>query len=274
MNDRRPVDDGRSRAVADGSPVDGARRRALGRAAAALGATLLAGCDRLSMSEWFPRVLSAGEKLSARVAPLVTGRDALAKEYPPSALSPEFRSNGTARPMNAEYQALAAANFDGYALTVDGLVERPLRLSLADLRALPSRTQITRHDCVEGWSAIGKWKGARLSAVLDAARLKPDAHFVVFHCFDPMEDDGTEPYYESIGLDDAFHEQTLLAYDLNDHALPVKNGAPVRLRVERQLGYKHAKYIHRVEVVSSFAPIRGGNGGYWEDQGYQWYAGI
>jgi DMSO/TMAO reductase YedYZ molybdopterin-dependent catalytic subunit len=260
--------------MTDRNEVDAARRRTLARALAAAGAALLAGCDRLSMSDWFPRVLSAGEKLSARVAPLVTGRDALAKEYPPSALSPEFRSNGTARPMNAEYQALAAGSFAGYTLVVDGLVERPLRLTLAELRALPSRTQITRHDCVEGWSAIGKWKGARLAALLEAARLKPEARFVVFHCFDPMEDDGTEPYYESIGLDDALHEQTILAYELNDHALPMKNGAPVRLRVERQLGYKHAKYVHRLEIVSTFKPIRGGNGGYWEDQGYQWYAGI
>jgi DMSO/TMAO reductase YedYZ molybdopterin-dependent catalytic subunit len=142
------------------------------------------------------------------------------------------------------------------------------------VRALPSRTQITRHDCVEGWSAIGKWKGARLSAVLDAAGLKPSARYIVFHCADPMEADGTSPYYESIDLDDAFHEQTLLAYELNDKPLPIANGAPLRLRVERQLGYKHAKYVMRLEAVESFAAIHGGGGGYWEDQGYQWYAGI
>ena len=250
------------------------RRRALRRLTAAAGALVLAGCDRLSNTEWFPKVLSAGERLSQKVTPLFAGRAALAQEFSPKDLSPQFRSNGTSKPMSADYDALVAGNFAGYALVVDGLVERPQRLTLDALRALPSRTQITRHDCVEGWSAIGKWKGARLSAVLDAAKLKPSARYIVFHCADPMEADGSDPYYESIDLDDAFHEQTILAYELNDTALPVPNGAPVRLRVERQLGYKHAKYVMRLEAVESFAQIHGGNGGYWEDNGYQWYAGI
>jgi len=96
----------------------------------------------------------------------------------------------------------------------------------------------------------------------------------VFHCADPMEQDGTSPYYESIDMDDAYHVQTILAYALNDAPLPIKNGAPIRLRVERQLGYKHAKYVMRLELVDSYAHIAGGKGGYWEDQGYQWYAGI
>ena len=253
---------------------DRRRRQTLRRSTAAAGALVLAGCDRLSNTDWFPRVLSAGERLSAKVSPLFAGRAALAQEFSPKDLSPQFRSNGTARPMNPQYDALAAANFADYARVVDGLVERPQRLTLDALRALPSRTQITRHDCVEGWSAIGKWKGARLSAVLNAAGLRPNARYIVFHCADPMEADGSSPYYESIDLDDAFHEQTLLAYELNDKALPVPNGAPVRLRVERQLGYKHAKYVMRVEAVESFAQLHGGNGGYWEDQGYQWYAGI
>jgi len=139
---------------------------------------------------------------------------------------------------------------------------------------VPSRTQITRHDCVEGWSAIGKWKGARLGAILQAAAAKPSAKYVVFHCADPMEADGTSLYYESIDMDDALHEQTILAYEMNDKPLPVANGAPIRLRVERQLGYKHAKYVMRLELVESFAKIEGGKGGYWEDQGYEWYAGI
>ncbi len=97
---------------------------------------------------------------------------------------------------------------------------------------------------------------------------------MVFHCADPMEQDGTSPYYESIDMDDAYHVQTILAYALNDQPLPIKNGAPIRLRVERQLGYKHAKYVMRLELVDSFAHIGDGKGGYWEDQGYQWYAGV
>jgi DMSO/TMAO reductase YedYZ molybdopterin-dependent catalytic subunit len=251
------------------------RRRMFARLAAAAGAALLTGCDRLSNSEWFPRVLQAGEKLSARVAPVFAGHKAMAQEFTPKDLSPQFRSNGTYKPMNAQYDALAANGFADYVLVVDGLVEHPQRLSLNDLRALPSRTQITRHDCVEGWSAIGKWKGARLSAVLNAAGLKPNARYIVFHCYDPMNSDGTDPYYESIGLDDAFHEQTLLAYELNDKTLPIPNGAPLRLRVERQLGYKMAKYVMAIDVVDSFAAIGGGKGGFWEDYAdYEWYAGI
>lgn len=252
----------------------GARRRFLGRMAAAVGALGVAGCDRLSQSEWFPTILDSAEKLNERLAKLVTGRGAMAKEYTAADISPTFRSNGTARPDNPEYAALAANGFAGYALDVGGLVAAPRRFTLAELRALPSRTQITRHDCVEGWSAIGQWQGARLSALLDAVKPAATAKYVVLHCADPMEEGGQSPYYESIDMDDAYHEQTLLAYALNGQPLPIANGAPIRLRVERQLGYKHAKYVMRLELVESFAHIAGGKGGYWEDQGYQWYAGI
>src|SRR5438876_11837215 len=198
----------------------------------------------------------------------------MAQEFSEADLSPSFRSNGTAEPDSEAYVALAAKGFADYKLEVGGLAASPRSFSLAELRALESRTQITRHDCVEGWSAIGKWKGAKLAAILEAAQLKPAARFVVFYCADPMAGDGTDLYYESIDLDDAFHPQTILAYELNDAPPPVKNGAPLRLRVERQRGYKHAKYLMRLEVVDSFANIAGGKGGYWEDQGYQWFAGI
>jgi DMSO/TMAO reductase YedYZ molybdopterin-dependent catalytic subunit len=250
------------------------RRRFLTRVVAAAGATVLAGCERLSETQWFPKVLGAGEKLSEAAQKLVTGRKSMAQEFSEADLSPSFRSNGTAEPDSAAYATLAAKGFADYRLEVTGLVAAPRSFSLADLRALDSRTQITRHDCVEGWSAIGKWKGAKLSALLDAVKAKSEARYVVFYCADPMADDGTDLYYESIDMDDAFHPQTILAYELNGEALPVKNGAPIRLRVERQLGYKHAKYVMRIELVESFAHIAGGNGGYWEDQGYQWYAGI
>ena len=219
-------------------------------------------------------MLETGEKLTEAAQHLVAPRRSLAQEFSEADLSPSFRSNGTAMPASPQYMALAAGGFADYRLEVGGLVERPTRLTLAELRALPSRTQITRHDCVEGWSAIGKWKGARLSALLDAVQPRTDARFVVFHCADPMEDDGTSPYYESIDMEDAFHPQTILAYEFNDKTLPIPNGAPLRLRVERQLGYKHAKYVMRIELVESFEKVRGGKGGYWEDQGYEWWAGI
>jgi DMSO/TMAO reductase YedYZ molybdopterin-dependent catalytic subunit len=250
------------------------RRRFMSRALAATAAPLVAGCERLSESTWFPKVLSVGEKASDAVSHLVTSRKSMAQEFGPADLSPTFRSNGTAEPDSDEYRALVASAFADYRLVVDGLVERPASLPLAELRALPSRTQITRHDCVEGWSAIGKWKGARLSALLESVQPKPNARYVVLYCADPMDEGGANKYYESIDLEDAFHPQTILAYELNDKPLPVPNGAPIRLRVERQLGYKHAKYVMRLELVDSFRHIRGGNGGYWEDQGYQWYAGI
>jgi len=252
----------------------GARRRFLARIAASLGALGVAGCDRLSQSDAFAKVLGSAERLNGSLAKLVTGRKAMAQEFTPADLSPTFRSNGTAEPDNAQYAALARNRFADYALDVGGLVAKPRRFTLAELQALPSRTQITRHDCVEGWSAIGKWQGARLAALLDAVQPAANARYVVFHCADPMEQDGMSPYYESIDMDDAYHEQTLLAYALNDAPLPIRNGAPIRLRVERQLGYKHAKYVMRLELVESFAHIAGGQGGYWEDQGYQWYAGI
>jgi DMSO/TMAO reductase YedYZ molybdopterin-dependent catalytic subunit len=249
------------------------RRRFLARALGIAGAGTLAGCERLSQSSWFPAVLGRADRLSEGAAKLV-GRKAMAQEFGPADRSPTFRSNGTSDPGTDEYQALVDDGFASYRLVVDGLVAKPRQWTLDELRALPSRTQITRHDCVEGWSAIAQWKGARLAAILGAVEPKPEARFVVFHCADPMEEDGTDPYYESIDFDDAYHEQTILAYELNGAPLPVQNGAPLRLRVERQLGYKHAKYVMRLELVESFAKIGEGKGGYWEDQGYQWYAGI
>jgi DMSO/TMAO reductase YedYZ molybdopterin-dependent catalytic subunit len=161
-------------------------------------------------------------------------------------------------------------------LTIDGKVRQPLSLSLSDLKRLPSRTQITRHDCVEGWSAIGKWTGVPLGLLLQTAGVSLTARYVVFHCADDLEDssDGSGVYYESIDLIDAYHPQTILAYGMNGGDLPVSNGAPLRLRVERHLGYKQAKYIMRIEVADSLDSFGQGQGGYWEDRGYEWYAGI
>jgi DMSO/TMAO reductase YedYZ molybdopterin-dependent catalytic subunit len=199
----------------------------------------------------------------------------MAQEFAPADIAPVFRANGTLMPPGDAYAAMLANGFADWRLHVDGLVEKPMELTLAQLRELPSRTQITRHDCVEGWSCIGQWKGVRLSHVLGMAQVKPGAKYVVFHCLDQMEEgDDDSVYYESVDLDDALHEQTILAYELNGKPLPVQNGAPLRARIERQLGYKHAKYVQRIQVVSDFRRIAGGKGGYWEDQGYNWYAGI
>lgn len=240
---------------------------------ASLGAGLsLTGCgDDLSRREGVKSLLTSTDRLTYRVQRFLLRPRELAREYDEADKSPVFKANGSIDPPDADYRALAANGFADWRLDVGGLVRAPKAFSLAELRALPARTQITRHDCVEGWSCIGKWKGPRLSAVLKLVEPLPHARFLVFHCADTLY--GIK-YYESIDLDDAYHEQTILAYDMNDAPLTVPHGAPLRVRLERMLGYKMAKYIMRIELVDSFAGIGRGKGGYWEDRGYQWYAGI
>lgn len=236
-------------------------------------AGLLTGCDALGRNEDFRKLLAMGEKGNFIIQRGLQDRMALAKEFRPEQRSPVFRINGTRQPQGPDYAAHMKDKFVNWQLAVEGLVARPQSFSVAQLMAGPKRTQITRHDCVEGWSAIGKWTGVPLKLVLDAAGLKTQARYIVFHCADKMGF-GTD-YYESIDLIDAFHPQTILAWALNDEPLLVGNGAPLRLRVERQLGYKQAKYVERIEAVDDLTKIRGGKGGYWEDgAGYEWYAGI
>ncbi len=252
------------------------RRNFLRGAGVAAGSLLLGGCDQLSRAPWFRRLLASGEDLTLVVQRALLSPDDLAREYTEADLSPKFRANGSTAPDDPAYQALAANDFADWRLKIGGLVERPQEFSLAELREKPARTQITRHDCVEGWSCIGKWTGVPLGTILDQVGLQPDARFIAFFCADELQRtlDGTGVYYESIGMEDAFHRQTILAYEMNGETLPIPHGAPLRLRVERQLGYKMAKYIMRIEAVASFADIAGGQGGFWEDRGYEWYAGI
>jgi DMSO/TMAO reductase YedYZ molybdopterin-dependent catalytic subunit len=251
------------------------RRRLILGGLATVGGLSLAGCDRLARAPAFRTFLDSAEGLTQAAQRLLQGQ-ALAREFRPSDISPRFRANGTVQPASADYQLLDELGFETWTLRVDGLVRRPLDLSLAQLRALEARSQITRHDCVEGWSAIGQWTGPQLSNVLNLAGLMPGARYIVFRCADAMsgEPDGTDYYYESIDLIDAFHPQTILAYAMNGRPLDTAHGAPLRLRVERQLGYKHAKYVMRIEAVDSLAGIGRGRGGYWEDGGYEWYAGA
>lgn len=239
------------------------------------GAAALSGCDAFVRVPAVQCTVKKAEKLTLGAQRAVIPRTALAPEYSEKDISKDFRANGSIDPADREYRTLRANGFRDYRLVVDGLVNRPLSLSMEDIKRRPSRTQITKHDCVEGWTSIGKWKGARLSAILNEAGLKPNAKYIMFYCFDALDQtENGERYYTSIDLVDAFHAQTLLAYEMNDRPLPIKHGAPLRLRAERQLGYKMAKYIKRIEAVESFAHIGKGKGGYWEDRGYEWYAGI
>lgn len=248
------------------------RRRLLQMGAAGAGGLLLSGCDRLNESERFRSALRGAEHLNKASQRLLADRTALAREFSASDLSPVFKANGNISPQSPEYLAHVASDFANWRLVVDGLVARPLSLSLAQLMAMPAREQITRHDCVEGWSAIGQWRGPMLGSLLKAAGLSNRARYIVFHCADSF---GDTPYYESIDLVDAFHPQTIAAWSMNGARLPVAHGAPVRMRVERQLGYKHAKYVMRIEAVDSLARFGKGKGGFWEDEGdYEWYAGI
>lgn len=250
------------------------RKLLLGSAALAL-----SGCkvfDRATDRDSALRRLFASHEGLTQAAQRALIGDRLAPEFSEADIRQGQRPNGSVNPDGAAYRRMAEGGFADYRLTVTGLVEAPQSLSLADLTRLPARTQITRHDCVEGWSCIAKWQGVPLGTVLALARPKLTARYAVFHCFDAIERSlsGEVFYYESIDLADAFHPQTILAYAMNGAPLPVANGAPLRLRVERQLGYKMAKYVHGITLTDSFAGLGAGRGSYWADRGYEWYAGI
>jgi DMSO/TMAO reductase YedYZ molybdopterin-dependent catalytic subunit len=170
--------------------IQRSRRLLLRGAVAGAGVGLLSGCDALSEKKLFVDTLSVAEPVNQTVQRLFT-RGRLAREFPESMISPLFRPNGSIDPQTPEYLALKSNNFASYRLQIRGLIESPADYSLDALRAMPARTQITRHDCVEGWSVIGGWTGVPLARLLDAAKLKPGARYVMFHCFDDLTGDGT-----------------------------------------------------------------------------------
>lgn len=244
-------------------------RRGLLAGLTALGA---GACSDLHKTDTAQGVFRTAEDWHRAAHRMLAGRERLALEYAPHQRSPDIRGNGSLTVDSPFYSEQLASGFPQWRLDVSGLVDNPLSLSLADIASLPQRTQITRHDCVEGWSAIAEWRGPQLGTLLDQARIKREANFIVFRCADELYD---RAYYESIDLVDAYHPQTIIAHELNGAPLPEKNGAPLRMRIERHLGYKHAKYLTGIEAVASLDDIGQGKGGFWEDlAGYQWYAGI
>ena len=190
------------------------RRTLVGGLVAGAGG-LLSGCDALGRNEQFREILKLGEDANYVVHRSLQDRMALAKEFALNERSPVFRSNGTRLPVGDAYARHVATEFRDWTLVIDGLVRQPQMLPINQLRAMPARSQITRHDCVEGWSAIAKWTGVPMKLLLDRAGVQPNARYIVLHCADA--NDGS-PYYESFDMLDAYHPQTILAWNLNDPA--------------------------------------------------------
>jgi DMSO/TMAO reductase YedYZ molybdopterin-dependent catalytic subunit len=210
-------------------------------------------------------VYGVAETLTYATQRILTSRQSLAREFDRSQISKVVPVNGPP-PENEIYERLAAADFEQWHLSVEGLVRRPAALSLAELKRFPSRSQITLQACEEGWSFMAEWTGVPLSLVLDHVGVRSEAKYVVLYPFDQ--------WWDSIDMFDARHSQTLLAYGLNGEDLPQPHGAPLRLKLPRQLGYKNIKYLSRIVLVDDLKPIGNGLGSATPEIGYSWYAGI
>jgi DMSO/TMAO reductase YedYZ molybdopterin-dependent catalytic subunit len=244
-------------------------RRALLTSVPAVGGLLLTGCSRETFVP--PKVrgglIGAADVLTMSTNRLLLSGQPLAREYSRTDVSDPFPTWNQTNPKSPEYQRHLAEGFKNWRLPITGLVARPRELSLDEIRSLPARTQITAHVCEQGWSAIGEWTGAPLQRVLDAVGgVTPVARYVVIDTFDR--------WYEGYDLFEIAHPQTILAYGLNGRDLPTGNGAPLRLRVERQCGYKQLKFLRSIQVVDSMAGFGRGTGGTNSDFGFHWFAGV
>ncbi|HEY7335141.1 MAG TPA: molybdopterin-dependent oxidoreductase [Bryobacteraceae bacterium] len=246
------------------------RKLVIGGLATAAGASGLAAANRLARRYGLippdhGGLYGMGETLTYASQRLLTSRHSMAREFNRSEISKVFPVNGDP-PETEPYQKLLADGFAAWRLTVDGLVAHPNSFSLAELKSLPSRTQITHQACEEGWSFIAEWTGVPLSYLLNLTQVLPQAKYAVFFPFDK--------WWESLDLADAFHPQTLLAYAMNGQELPTPHGAPLRLRVPRQLGYKSLKYLARITLTDTLESFGKGLGSSSPEVGYAWYAGI
>jgi DMSO/TMAO reductase YedYZ molybdopterin-dependent catalytic subunit len=190
----------------------------------------------------------------------------LAREFPRSEISKPPFANGEP-PKDEAFRRLQAGGFADWRLAVDGMVARPASFSLAELKKLPTRSQITHMACEEGWSFIAEWTGVPLSHVLELVGILPQARYVVYFSIDPE-------WWDSVDMADALHPQTLVTYGMNGDELPLGHGGPLRLRVPRQLGYKNVKYITRLTVTDNLKLFGQGLGSISPEEGYAWYAGI
>lgn len=192
------------------------------------------------------------------------------QRYSPNDISPYFWVNGLPPP-DGVYPQLASHRFEQWRLDVGGEIEADLRFSLAELRAMPKRTQITKHNCIQGWTGVAQWGGVAMADFVDLCRPLPSARYVVFWAFDDKgvtQKDGDGLYYETLDLKLARAPQTLLAYEFNGKPLPVEHGAPLRLRVESQLGFKMVKWIREITFVEDYRGLGLGYGGWREDHAY------
>jgi sulfoxide reductase catalytic subunit YedY len=222
------------------------------------------------LSAWYSRahpraVQRALHTVIGPVLALLSYRTRSRQEYKREEISPVFLVNGD-QPATPEYLEQLWADFAGYRLEVRGLVGRPLSLSLDELRALPKQTQITKHNCIQGWTGIAEWGGVRLRDVLERCQPASNARFLIVTSY--SLDKSGQPFYESLAVDLARHPQTLLAYEMNGAPLSLAHGAPLRLRVETQLGFKMVKWVRSIELVEDYASIGAGMGGSREDNMY------
>ena len=245
------------------------RRTAIVSGLAALGGATLTRMWPKDLPPSYGNILRMGDNLTYAAHRAIIPRQSLAREYGAAEIT-SMPATGTLDPGKLEYPGLSETyrrlhhgHFAEWRLSVEGLVARPQSLSLADLKRLPARTQITRHTCEEGWTAIAQWTGVPLGRVLDAAGMLPRARYVVLYSYDDWVD--------CIDLIDALHPQTLVAYGMNGRDLPLAHGAPARLRLERQIGYKSMKYLQRLVVTDTFDD--GGQKGSIRN-GWSWYVGI
>jgi DMSO/TMAO reductase YedYZ molybdopterin-dependent catalytic subunit len=207
----------------------------------------------------------AGETMTYAAQRLLSTHS-LAREFPRSMISKTPSANEVA-PLKEDFLRHQATGFSDWRLTVDGIVARPMSLSLADIKSMPFRSQITEVACEEGWSYVAQWIGTPLHEVLQEARVLPQARYLVYFSIQP-------DWWESVDLADALHPQTFLTWGMNDGDLPVSFGGPLRMRVPRQLGYKSVKYITRITATDSLKSFGKGLGSASPEVGYAWYAGI